>query len=138
MKFRRCRRTAASLSSPPEHRVAPRACGSGRWMAPRWRVWRAPTVRSFHFFSPDGHSIGFFTERALQRIDLPAGPVRRICQLSGARAPRDGGGASWGSDGTIVFAPRYGERIYRVPATGGQPEPVTTVDRARGEQAHTA
>jgi hypothetical protein len=38
----------------------------------------------------------------------------------------------------IVFAPRIDTPLYRVPATGGTPTPLTTLDVARGEGAHIA
>ena len=38
----------------------------------------------------------------------------------------------------IVFAPRVDTPLYRVPATGGTPTPLTTLDEGRGEGAHIA
>ena len=46
-------------------------------------------------------------------------------------------GATWGSDGTIIFAtnaPATG--LHRVSADGGEPMVLTTPNRARGEDAH--
>src|SRR5262249_54478014 len=44
-------------------------------------------------------------------------------------------GASWGSDGTIIFATVTGvPGLWRVPDAGGTPEPVARPDRAKGEQ----
>jgi serine/threonine-protein kinase len=39
-----------------------------------------------------------------------------------------GRGGSWNQDGTIVAALYYNAGIFRVPASGGTPTPVTTVD----------
>ena len=83
------------------------------------------------FFSPDGESVGFYDRRAgggnqvLQRVSVRGGPISTICDLLG-----DLRGASWGSDGTIVFAstdPTSG--LWRVPAVGGEPEPLTTPEQ---------
>ena len=43
-------------------------------------------------------------------------------------------GMSWGADETIVFGDQTG--LMRVPAVGGEPEPLTTVDPERGENDH--
>jgi dipeptidyl aminopeptidase/acylaminoacyl peptidase len=44
-------------------------------------------------------------------------------------------GAAWGQD-TIVFAPSADGPIMMVPATGGVPKEVTTLDKAAGETGH--
>jgi serine/threonine protein kinase/Tol biopolymer transport system component len=81
------------------------------------------------FWSPDGRSIGFFAGSKLKRLDLPAGAPVTICEVHA------GGGESgtWGAGGEILFAPVQGEALYRVPASGGVPEPLIRPDRARGE-----
>jgi serine/threonine-protein kinase len=82
------------------------------------------------FFSPDGQSVGFVAEGKLKQVSLRGGAPRTICD---AESPR---GASWGPDGTIIFTPRIGAALYRVPATGGQPEQITQLDREQGEDSH--
>jgi len=82
------------------------------------------------FWSPDGREIAFFSERKLKRIGAQGGPVQTIC---------DGGFAyngAWSRTGTILFRRVWGEPILAVPASGGAPRPVTTVDVARGEVSH--
>ena len=81
------------------------------------------------FWSPDARSIGYFAKGSLNRVDASGGPPLRI-----ADAP-EGFGATWGRDGTILFTPQYGP-IYRVPATGGTPQPVTTLNSSREEVSH--
>ncbi len=71
------------------------------------------------FFSPDGEWVGFFANDALKKVAVAGGaPVTLDDDV-----PSWGGG-SWGPDGTIVYAqPEAG--LYRVPASGGVPEPMT-------------
>ena len=81
------------------------------------------------FWSPDSRSIGFFAHQKLKRIDVASGAVQTLCD---APTPR---GGSWNRDGTIVFAPGGNGPLYRIPAMGGQPEPVTSM-RAPQEASH--
>jgi eukaryotic-like serine/threonine-protein kinase len=74
------------------------------------------------FWSPDGRSIGFFSEGKLRRIDAAGGPVSTICDAPNSR------GGSWSTSGDIVFAPDIRTPIFRVSATGGTPQAVTRVD----------
>ncbi len=77
----------------------------------------------YPFWSHDGRSIAFFADGKLKRMTLPDGPSQTICD-----APTGRGGA-WGSANVIVFAPTSSGGLYRVAAAGGQPEPLTTVDK---------
>ena len=83
---------------------------------------------SFPFWSPDGKSIGFFTGRKLKRIDLADGIVRVLCDAPSGR------GGTWGTKGTIVFAPGAGGGLMVVSDGGGAPSPVTTPGRP--EESH--
>ena len=81
------------------------------------------------FFSPDGQSIGFYTQSSnqLQKVFTSGGaPVT----LGDAQNPW---GASWGADDMILYG-QGSEGIWRVPGTGGTPELVIMVEE--GEQAH--
>ena len=84
------------------------------------------------FWSPDGRAIGFFTADRLKRVSITGGDVAVICDA------QFGGGATWNRDDVIVFAPRVDTPLYRVPATGGTPTPLTTLDTGGGEGAHIA
>ena len=64
------------------------------------------------------------------RIEVAGGEPRTICD---AGVPR---GGSWSSDGEIVFA-RFRSALSRVSASGGNPVPLTKVDRAVGDLATT-
>jgi tRNA A-37 threonylcarbamoyl transferase component Bud32/Tol biopolymer transport system component len=83
------------------------------------------------FWSPDSQSVGFFAHGRLKvtRLDDSA-PL----DLAAAPVPD---GASWGSDGTIVFAPTQGLGLMRVPAKGGPAEVATRLNEARHEQRHS-
>jgi Tol biopolymer transport system component len=82
------------------------------------------------FFSPDGQSVGFFAEGKLKKVPLSGGAPLTLCSASAGR------GASWGPDDAIIFAPSTGSGLYRVPAVGGAPKPLTVPDRKKGEFSH--
>ena len=84
------------------------------------------------FFSPDGKWIGFFTKETLQRVSVSGGLPVKICDTS-VLFPS----ASWGSDDTIIFShSTFG--LYKVSASGGTPEPLTSPDAAKGDIRHFA
>jgi len=88
------------------------------------------------FWSADSRSIGFLTATTskLKRIDVAGGPPRDVCQIPGGQTLQ---GGTWSENGTILFATiGGGNPIFSVPATGGDPVPVTTLDRDHGEIAH--
>ena len=79
------------------------------------------------FFSPDSQWIGFYAGGQLKKVSVTGGaPVT----LGDAQAPF---GASWGDNDMILYG-QGSEGIWRVPGSGGTPEPVITVEN--GEQAH--
>ena len=90
------------------------------------------------FFSPDGSSVGFYdnsprhARSVLQRVSIRGGPLSTICEFEGSLK-----GASWGTDGTIVFGttdPASG--LWRVAAVGGEPTQLTTPNLEQGEVDH--
>ena len=83
------------------------------------------------FFSPDGEWIGFSTDYLLKRVSILGGPAATICDLGGAPA-----GMSWGPDDTIVYATAGSQGLLRVPAVGGEPERLTTVEPEQDETDH--
>jgi eukaryotic-like serine/threonine-protein kinase len=82
------------------------------------------------FFSPDGQWVGFFADGKLRKTRLSGGTPATL-----ADAP-DGFGASWGSDGEIVFAPTYSSGLFAVSDAGGAPRRVTALDSAAGDDLH--
>ncbi len=87
------------------------------------------------FWSPDAHFVGFFAAGKLKRVPLTGGVPQTLCDVVQS-AGEHVGGAAWSRDGTILFGRGAYDRLYRVPAEGGVPVPVTTLDSARGEVAH--
>ena len=81
------------------------------------------------FWSPDGHWIGFFAEGKIKKIPAGGGPVQ---VLASAGVPR---GASWGGDGTILFA-KGNTGILRLAATDGTVSEVTRLDSSLQEGSH--
>jgi hypothetical protein len=45
-------------------------------------------------------------------------------------------GGTWGADNSIIFAPSAASALLRVSADGGNPQPVTTLDRTQNEASH--
>jgi Tol biopolymer transport system component len=82
------------------------------------------------FWSPDSRSLGFFANGQLKRIDVSSGALQTICD-----APSNWSGA-WGREGTIVFSRGVASGLYRVPASGGAPVQLTTVDPSNNEIEH--
>lgn len=83
------------------------------------------------FWSPDGQSLGFFANGRLKRISLSGGSAQTLASFVGLTSS----GGSWSSSDIILFA-AYKTGIWAVPAAGGKPTPVTTVDAAHLETAH--
>jgi Tol biopolymer transport system component len=82
------------------------------------------------FWSPDGSRLGFFAGGKLRVIDISSGLPEVIADAAAGR------GGTWSEDGTIVFSPVGGGAMFRVASTGGQVDPISQLDAARGENAH--
>jgi len=65
------------------------------------------------FFSPDGTSVGFFSQNALKRVSLLGGDPVTVAE---ARQARSG---TWLPDGSIVFGNFEGSVLLQVPSAGG-------------------
>ena len=92
-------------------------------------------VSLFPLLSPDGRWVAYNTlgptkEPVIKKMPAMGGPAVTVCD--GDLAP----GAAWGDDDTIVFSGAKG--LLLVPSGGGTPQPLTTVDPAKGEAAHTS
>lgn len=127
----------ATISPDGRHFAVRMAGDEGRqqlWLRslddPEFRPLRGTAGGFDPFWSPDGRQLGFFADGKLRRFDLSTSAVATICTTN------DGRGASWGRDGTILMTLSSLGPIYRVPATGGTPEPATKLDASRRETAH--
>jgi serine/threonine protein kinase len=82
------------------------------------------------FFSPDGEWLGYVTAREMKKVPVAGGAPVTLCPVNLSR------GASWGLDGQIVFAPSQSSGLFLLSAAGGEPKPLTTLDKAKGEVSH--
>jgi eukaryotic-like serine/threonine-protein kinase len=92
------------------------------------------------FWSPDSQKIGFIAEGKLKKIPLTGGPAQTICDV----AAGDGEGASWSSNGKIIFAPPRPQpaalpqgALSWVSGAGGSAQPATSLDKDGGELSHS-
>ena len=75
------------------------------------------------FWSPDGKSIGFFSDTNLKRLDIDAGAVKTLA--TDAAVPL---GGAWSSDGTIFYCGNPGGPIRKIKSDGTSPGEVTRVE----------
>ena len=72
------------------------------------------------FWSPDGRSIAFVTGGRLKKIAAGGGAPQDLCAVD------DFSGGSWNRDNVIIFGSASG--VLRVPAEGGTPEQLTSLE----------
>jgi serine/threonine-protein kinase len=87
----------------------------------------------YPFFSPDGQWVGFFQRNSLMKVSVRGGAPVTVLQMSPFGLSRAG---TWGSNDMIFVAGVYPNGIWKVPSSGGTPEAVTMLDRAKGEVDH--
>jgi serine/threonine protein kinase len=116
--------------SPDGRRLVFTASSEGQqrlWVRPLDQTTAQPFVGTegalFPFWSPDSGSIGFFADSKLKRIDVESGQIQVLAVVT-----YRGYGGTWNRDGVIVFAPSYETPLYRIPARGGDPVAITTLD----------
>jgi len=85
---------------------------------------------AYPFWSPDGQWLGFFANGKLSKIQARGGPVIPLCEAT------DGRGGTWSSAGTIIFQKSWSEGLMKVPASGGSPVPLTTLNEDHFEVSH--
>jgi hypothetical protein len=74
---------------------------------------------SMPFWSPDGHSIGFFASGKLYRIEVAGGPPHALAIASAAR------GGTWNAEGTIIYSPTAAGELVKISAADAEPAAVT-------------
>ena len=85
------------------------------------------------FVSPDGEWVGFVNASGgnpLQKVSIAGGTPVTISTL-----PSQVRGATWGPDDWIVVG-TSGGGLFQVPAGGGEPEALTTLDAEQSEAGH--
>jgi eukaryotic-like serine/threonine-protein kinase len=85
-----------------------------------------------HFFSPDGHWIGFFAGQRLMKIGSDGGAPVRLAGLKNS----DGRGGTWGEGDVIVFAKGFDTGLFKVAGSGGKVEPLTELASGSDERSH--
>ena len=77
------------------------------------------------FISPDSGSVGLFDASGgtLQKISILGGPLVKICDTGSPLL-----GATWTEDDTVIFGNVEQSGLWRVSASGGDPEQLTTAD----------
>ena len=85
---------------------------------------------TFPFWSADSRSLGFFANGKLNRLDVSGGPPLALCDVAIGR------GGTWGADGTILFTPNVSSPVFRIAASGGTPQPTTTLSESLNERSH--
>jgi Tol biopolymer transport system component len=85
------------------------------------------------FVSADSAWVGFYevSDRTLKKVPILGGSPVTICSVAANVR-----GASWGADGTIVFAGPLGS-LWRVAASGGEPAQITKADSTPGGRRHS-
>ncbi len=81
------------------------------------------------FFSPDGKWLGFVKGNQLMKVPVAGGEPVALCECG------IGFGASWGPDGTVIFAFGAGG-LLQVSTSGGEPDTLTRLDQDSGEISH--
>jgi serine/threonine-protein kinase len=80
-------------------------------------------------FSADGKWLVFFGGSKLKKMQLDGTPVTL------ADAP-DARGIDWLGDNMLVYAPNATGALYTLPAVGGTPRPITSIDEKARERTH--
>jgi Tol biopolymer transport system component len=128
---------ASAAISPNGRRIALATDSAGRtqlWLRALDDVQLRPLAGTeevtYHFWSPNSSSIGFFAQGKLKTIDVETGTINVVCNATNAR------GGAWGPNRTILFAAGTGQGLSRVSADGGVPQPQTMLESSRRESSH--
>jgi serine/threonine protein kinase len=99
------------------------------------RMLTPVTRAEMPIWAPDSRRLAFFDGGQLKKIDVNGGPAVTL----GSTVDGQDANGSWNKDDVIIFGKFFGnEPLFRISANGGSPEPITELDKARGEVAHWA
>ena len=84
------------------------------------------------FFSPDGQWLAFedHYNRKLKKVAVGGGTPVTLAEVPDFR------GGTWTDDDKIIYAPDVNDTLYRIEASGGETEQITTTDPNAGDRAH--
>jgi serine/threonine-protein kinase len=91
---------------------------------------------AYPFFSPDSQSLGFVVGPTIKRVALSGGAPVTVAPGGGTAAGVPFRGVAWGDDGFIYYTPTVSAGLWRIQASGGTPEQLTTPEFAQGEKTH--
>jgi serine/threonine protein kinase/Tol biopolymer transport system component len=83
----------------------------------------------YPFWSPNSRSLGFCAGGQIKILDLATKSLRQVTPDPSAIC-----GGTWSRNDQIVFS--RGEGLALIPAAGGEPRTLTTVNRSKGEMFH--
>jgi serine/threonine-protein kinase len=128
--------------SPDGQRIAFEVVGNGNPRTLWWRELSEATPRMLTrlsgaeapIWAPDSHRLAFLDRGQLWKIDVNGGPAVPLAPVVGTAPILSG---SWNKDDVIIFA-KVLTPLFRISANanGGSPEPITELDKARGEIEH--
>jgi len=81
--------------------------------------------------SPDGQAVGYSMNAEFWVVSVLGGAARSIGTMTSVAR-----GASWGPGDIVVLQQDIGNGLVGIPAEGGQPQVITTVDEEAGEMDH--
>jgi Tol biopolymer transport system component len=94
-------------------------------------------VTSWPFWSHDSRHVVIAARQALIKVDVTTGTTERLCALPEQAPAVPFVTGTSNAEGTILFSVGGRAGLYRVSASGGRAEAVTTLDTARGDQYHS-
>jgi serine/threonine protein kinase len=80
------------------------------------------------WWSPDDRYLAFRSGVELKKIESSGGIPQTLCECLVVAQ------GAWNEDGTILFSSGHG--IVKIPSSGGDASPVTTLNLSRGESIH--
>jgi len=81
------------------------------------------------FWSPDSRAVGFFVGDKLRRVRVDGGDPETVATIEQPM------GGTWSNAGVMLVGSQH-DGIYKVADTGGTPQKITELDRARNETSH--